>query len=164
MPKRTWITPEGEHISSAMPSTGYLPDAGTIELTDWDGYFVQLSVELVNGRYRCNELRVREGEAGKEITGEAIRNLSLSRMIREGVLHVRRFVRPPEAPTDVDEDLRKLQWVAEVYRFAYAVGDPPKQAVAEGLQVSPATAGRWIARSRKAGLLGPAEGPGRAGG
>ena len=141
-----------------------MPPDGTIHAEDWQGYNVEADVELIGGRYHCRAVRVVQRSDGAEVRGEALRTLSLSRVIRAGVqyvdwLHERRKLEPPPS-----EDDRKMDWVARTYRRAYAVGDPPKQAIAQGLGVSPATAGRWISRARQAGLLGPAEGPGKAGG
>jgi transposase len=48
-----------------------------------------------------------------------------------------------------------------VYRIAHAAGRPPAQAVAEVMGVPRSTAGRWIMRARRAGLLPPTS-PGKA--
>jgi hypothetical protein len=159
-----WITPEGDDVSTVLVPGG-LPPAGTIHAEDWHGYDVDVDVELVSGRYRCRAVRVRQRGDGGEVTGEAIRTLSLSRVIGAGVKWVMKLedMMWPSAPAPSEDD-RKLKWVVETYRLAYAIGEAPKQAIAQGLGVSPATAGRWISRAREAGLLGPAEGPGKAGG
>lgn len=51
-----------------------------------------------------------------------------------------------------------LEEVATVYRAAHEAGDPPTQAVAEHFGRPHSTAARWVARARKDGLLGPADG------
>ena len=56
----------------------------------------------------------------------------------------------------------RLEEAADVYRYALRLGQPPTNAVAEALNVSRSTAGRYVVRARRAGLLGPAV-PGRAG-
>jgi hypothetical protein len=63
-----------------------------------------------------------------------------------------------EGPTD-----RALRWVAHIYRYSLAIGYKPTKAVQEAIGLSRPTAGRWIAATRKRGLLGPAE-VGKAGG
>jgi|SRR5665647_1061483 len=56
----------------------------------------------------------------------------------------------------VTDDL--LREVADVYRKAWAAGDPPTQAVASHFYKSHSTAARWVGLARKAGYLGPADG------
>jgi hypothetical protein len=51
-----------------------------------------------------------------------------------------------------------LRQVAEVYRKAYAAGDPPTKAVAEHFTVSHRTATRWVSEARRVGEMGPAQG------
>ena len=55
-----------------------------------------------------------------------------------------------------------LEEVARVYRYALGRGWPPTNAVKKALNVSRPTAGRYVVRARRAGLLGPAR-PGVAG-
>ena len=55
-----------------------------------------------------------------------------------------------------------LEEVARVYRYALQRGLPPTEAVKEALDVSRSTAGRYVVRARRAGLLGRAS-PGVAG-
>lgn len=59
---------------------------------------------------------------------------------------------------------RALAWVAHLYRYGLAVSYKPTKAVEEGLKLPRSTANRWITMARQEGLLGPSEGPGRAGG
>ena len=165
MPRITWTLADGRDVTTVRHILmGDLPADGTIRAEDWQGYDVEVGVELVDGRYRCRALHVWQRTDGVEVTGEAIRTLSLKRIMRAGTAKVEAFHGLPVKGETPTEDEKRLAWVARTYRRAYAVGDPPKQAVAEGLGVSSATAGRWISRARRAGLLGPAEGPGRAGG
>lgn len=59
-----------------------------------------------------------------------------------------------------DETYRR---VAEVYRQAIVLGDPPTQTVADVLGVARATAGRWVQEARERKYLRPAPGPRMAG-
>ena len=58
-------------------------------------------------------------------------------------------------PHGGDDDFRRQ--VAEVYAWATANNIPPRKAIAERWGKSEATAGRWIADARKAGVLAPYE-------
>ena len=139
-----------------------MPTPMEIDVVDWQGYDLLLVVELVAGRYRCRELRMRQRAAGQEVTGEALRSVPVARFMHEGIPMV------ADLPEDLAEMAKQgptkvnLGWVAIVYRLAYAVGDPPKQAVARQFRIAPATAGRWISRARDAGYLKPAKEPGKA--
>jgi len=68
--------------------------------------------------------------------------------------------RAPRRPGPVSDAV--LRDVAAVYREALLVRAGPTNAVRDGLGVSRATAGRWVAMARARGLLGPAQ-PGVAG-
>lgn len=52
-----------------------------------------------------------------------------------------------------------LAEVAQVYREAWAAGEPPTKAVAEHFSTSHSTAARWVGKARGADLLGPPAGP-----
>jgi hypothetical protein len=49
-----------------------------------------------------------------------------------------------------------LASVADVYRYALKLGQPPVNAVAEAFNVSRSTAGRYVVRARRRGMLGEA--------
>lgn len=134
-----------------------------IDVIDWEGYDLLLRLELVDGRYRCRELRVIQRDGGPEVTGETLRSVPVAT-----------FMRKSGAAAAYPKSLREmakqgptrevLDWVARVYRLAYAVGDAPKQQIAEKFGIAPSTAGRWIQRARRPeyGFLSPAEETGRA--
>jgi hypothetical protein len=52
--------------------------------------------------------------------------------------------------------------VAEIYRSAQTLGEPPTHAVAEQMHTSRSNAGRWVMEARRRGFLGKAT-PGQAG-
>jgi len=64
--------------------------------------------------------------------------------------------RPPKS-------LDELVEVARTYIAALETRQPPTKAVQKRFQVSHGTAGKWVARCREIGLLGPAPGRGIAG-
>lgn len=145
-----------------------VPARGTVVATDCNGYDLHATVELHGGRYQCRELCITSRDDGSEVTGEAVRSVPVAGVIREGVLSMARAtaalggLQPPDGITEHGPTREALEWVARIYRLAYAVGDTPKKAVESALGLPPATAGRWVARAREAGYLAPAT-PGRAG-
>jgi len=60
----------------------------------------------------------------------------------------RRALRDFPTPKGIDPTPIRLQAIRQVYEVAAASGQPPAQAVADGMGVSIATAGRWIRRSK----------------
>ena len=64
-------------------------------------------------------------------------------------------VRQPRSGSPLTDE--HLGQVAELYRAAVERGDPPTQTVAETMHVTRPTAGRWVAKARERGLLGPAK-------
>jgi hypothetical protein len=125
-------------------------------------------------RYICHEIRARGGDG---ISSETLRYAPVAKWIQDYFLYEEGTIRelpnrdgrepwgltPPadvaEAPTS-----RALKWTAHLYRLGFAVGSNPTKSVEEGLGLPRSTVGRWIAKARQAGYLGPSEGVGRAGG
>jgi hypothetical protein len=125
-------------------------------------------------RYVCCELHARE------ITTELLRHAKIADWIGMALLMpdpegraIREHPNPdgrepwgstaPEGASKRPNE-RALRWVAHIYRYGYAVSYPPTKAVEEGLKLPRSTASRWVAMARQEGLLGPSEGPGKAGG
>jgi hypothetical protein len=127
-----------------------------------------------DGSPRCTRMEIR----GDEISGETVRSIALSRLLRLGMTTAlwrvtskpdgsvviepagdeerRRFYqsRQPRRGSPVtDETLRE---VARHYRQAAEHGEPPSLGVAAAMNVSRSTAARWVKRARERGLLGPA--------
>lgn len=126
-------------------------------------------------RYVCSELHARE------ITTELLRYVKIADWVGMALLHpaglegpaIREFPNPdgrepwgstaPEGASKRPNE-RALGWVSHLYRYGLAVSYTPTKAVEEGLKLPRSTASRWIAMARREGFLGPAEGPGKAGG
>jgi len=45
-----------------------------------------------------------------------------------------------------------LEWVALLYRAAFATGDAPTKKIRDVFDISQSTAGAWVAKARKEGL------------
>jgi hypothetical protein len=126
-------------------------------------------------RYVCTELHARE------ITTELLRHAKIADWVGMALLLPAGFEDPvirelpnPDgrepwgltAPEGASKrpNARALTWVSHLYRYGLAVSYKPTKAVEEGLKLPRSTASRWIAMARQEELLGPAEGPGKAGG
>jgi hypothetical protein len=129
-------------------------------------------------RYVCSELRARE------ISTELLRHVKIADWVGMELLlptfdghfvgpAIRKLPNPdgrepwgltaPEGASKRPNE-HALAWVSHLYRYGLAVSYTPTKAVEEGLKLPRSTASRWIAMARQEGLLGPSEGPGRAGG
>jgi hypothetical protein len=128
-------------------------------------YEVKLDVEHRDGRYEVAAIRVARKPDGPEVTGEAIRAVPVRHIMNLGALKAAKELFSRYQREDLFKRVNDeaLGLVADLYRWATMVGDPPTQTVAVHLfhGVRP-TAARWVMRARQRGFLGPAE-PGRAG-
>jgi hypothetical protein len=145
---------------------------------------VEIKVVVIDGRLSAGTVQVswRDSIAGaRAVTSDALRDVPVARLVSHAgaaLHHVRGHLDSgglrvgPAWPDDeegayvaehglTDETLRI---VARIYRVAYLVANPPTKSVESTLNVPRSTAGRWIAAARERGFLGPAQGPGRAGG
>ena len=132
----------------------------------------QLRIEIDEGRPVCTQLTVvrRPGEAA--LTSSTIR-VSLKEFVEEisqlvvsalTGTELEQLTKSPRAEPGKRLPRERLEEVARVYRYALArpgLG-PPTKAVAQALDVSRSTAGRYVVRARLEGLLGKAR-PGVAG-
>ncbi len=152
-----------------------VPSPVTITVTG-EPFDLVLEVELQAGRLVCRDLRVRQVDGGPPVTGEALRRIPVSEVIRvalEDLIERAEEIAPqtwesapigppPEhvarhGPTD-----EALRHVAAIYRFTYALGESPTKGVQDRLGLPRSTAGRWVALARERGFLGPTS-AGRAG-
>jgi hypothetical protein len=149
--------------------------------TTRDGIRVELTIEVDDeGVPRCTGLELRQRPGAEPITGEALRNVPVARLMREAIeAAASADLRPsPKVVTAsaaslsatarirargaavTDDDLRD---VAERYRAAVDRGiRSPTQTVANELGAPRSTVARWVHKARDRGFLGPAV-RGRAG-
>lgn len=142
---------------------------------------VEIDVVPEDGRLVAQEVRVRRQPDGPPVTGEAIRSVPVAALTQWAAKEVLRIVGIADngeiraVPAGVPEDQvqyvrdhgltdKTVEIVAHTYRLALLMGNTPTKMVEEWLDVPRSTAGRWIATARERGLLGKAEGRGKAGG
>ena len=130
---------------------------------------VSVQAELIEGRYVCTEILVRQRpELG--LTSETLRSISVGFYVQwaaeacnqdvEGRLTEAAMVAVGLAGR-IGDDL--LAAVAATYRWGYAVTGNPTAKIMEVFSIKRPRAAAWVARARERGLLGPTE-MGRPGG
>lgn len=151
----------------------------TVTARDYKGYNVVVRVRAGEGRLRATEVRVTQRDGGKEVTGEALRTITVAAFVRYSLSASAKLrdAAEEDVPTLVyglldvaDRDRLRaagpipetLEWVARIYQLAFALGERPTKQVEEVFEVPRYTASRWVASARARGLLGPTE-PGKAG-
>lgn len=155
------------------------PPEMTLTAKEYRGYDVEVTVAFDGSRYVVRRIAIEQRDGGPPVTTEAMRDIpvtGLMRYLMSSALrretkhadgsstleqlddwtadHVTRY-----GPTD-----EALTVLAQMYRLAYVCGERPTKAVQDNLKLPRSTAGRWIALARERGILGAAEGPGKAGG
>jgi hypothetical protein len=161
-------------LMTTVTATGN-PEAGDPPLD------VEIDVVPENGRLVAQEVRVRRQSDGPPVTGETIRSVPVAALTKLAAREVMRIINIAEneeiatVPAGVRDDQvqyvrdhgltdKTIEIVAHTYRLALLMGNTPTKMVEEWLEVPRSTAGRWIATARERGLLGKAEGRGKAGG
>lgn len=166
----------GRRISVAPGIAG--PPETTLTAKDYRGYDVEVLLVFNGSRYVVRRIAVEQRDGGQAVTTEALRDIPVTGLMRTLMPSVLRKetahadgsstldhlddwteVAPHHGPTD-----EALRAVAQIYRMAYICGDHPTKAVEGNLKLARSTAGRWVSLARERGFLGPAEGPGKAGG
>jgi hypothetical protein len=158
-----------------------VPETFTLEVDDLGlDCLVILEVDNTGPEPACVEVRAKRRSNGPPVTGTTLRGVRLGTYLREGTEMaaapvVDRDVMMTVYPAD-DEHIpayrrargqekqpsrripdETLARVAEVYRRALGLGQPPTAAVERELKLrSRAQAARWVAKARSAKLLGPA--------
>lgn len=155
------------------------PDEGT------GPWLAEIELREIGGRAECVGLRIEwagDPRHLRALTTSDLRRLRLAEMIAGGrkghrevdvtafVDHLResgiitRAEPPPAGPSAGSQGGRPILYgddhyeeVAQVYRRAFAEGQPPRRAVAEWFNVSPSAASKWVAEARKRGTLPPTE-------
>ncbi len=141
---------------------------------------VDLLIRVADGRFVCAELTARQQANGPAVSAETLRRVPVATLVRESVRIVAMPAMVDEAqqvttiePVEQGDGKRlaaagptdeTLAFVAFTYQLAYALGDGPTRAVQEQLGLPRSTAGRWIEKARKRGLLSASTGQGRTGG
>lgn len=148
------------------------------------GYRVRLDVEGTeaaggaSGRFVCRVLTVDDSASGVPVTTEGLRGIPVATILAD---QARGWVFADDGEgsgadlsrlTDGDYEAMRadgptpqtLDAVAATYRLALVVDGKPTLTVEQTFGVPKPTAGRWVALARQRGHLGPAEGPGKAGG
>lgn len=166
-----------------------LPSFVDVTREDWRGVDIAARVTFHTGRAAVSELTMTQREGGPAITGDLLRLLSVSAFVKHALGHawnnlrvVREYVQPEidepdervawhllsvsdrdrmRAAGPVDESLK---WVAQIYRVALLLEEPPTKSVSGAFGIAQSTAGQWVAAARRKGFLGPSEGSGKAGG
>lgn len=132
-----------------------------------------IDVGVVNGRVACLSVTAIKG---KELSGQVLRRVPLSKLVREAakskIVHIRDGFAVRIVGLDEDDprpqrrtvDRAFLERVGQIYREAILTGQSPGQSVALRLgPTTPENARRWIMSARKEGILGPSLGQGRKG-
>ena len=156
-------------------------------LTDYHGMDVKVTVSWSDelGQLVVSRFDVRQMVGGEPITGESLRKFALQQVIRRSVTESVKSGLTPGGEVEIGQERaafglipadrvkqcqasgpvpETLEWVATLYRAAFAVGDAPTKTVREVFGISQSTAGAWVGAARKQGYLGESEGPGKAGG
>jgi hypothetical protein len=138
---------------------------------------VEIDIEIDSeGDSRVTGVRVSAAEDGREIRSADLRGLPFDSLVNMAMKAITAEIRQNwiTLPTDpaltawtlprrssrrrVNDDT--LERVAKAYRASVAEGGNPQIDVASSFGVSTRSAGRYIARARDRGFLGPSLGPG----
>lgn len=137
-------------------------------------HVIEMVVTLDAGRFVCESVRVRRKKGGPPVTGKGLRDVPVATLLRTmAISELLREKSTKAADGSVKRaraeipDLRALasqgptdevmEYVALVYRIAFACGEGPTGAVRDAFGVPRATAARWVTRARADGHLGPTE-------
>jgi len=158
-----------------------------IELSDYHGMDLNVTVSWSDelGQLVVSRIDIRQPEGGDPIAAEALRHIAVQQFVRHSVIESVKSGLTPGARIEVGQERaafgliateqvaqcraagpipETLEWVALLYRAAFAMGDGPTKTVREVFGISQSTAGAWVGAARKQGYLGESEGPGKAGG
>jgi hypothetical protein len=148
-----------------------------VDAEDIGGYDVTVRVAPERGRLVATEVVVSQRPGGPAVTVEGLRGLGLAPLLRAAAERLESDTDAESGqyrgPSDLAEDNiarlvaqgptpETLDVVAFVYRRCVALGESPAKTVRETFGLTSSKAGRWIALARERGLLGKAEGPGKA--
>jgi hypothetical protein len=144
---------------------------------DVEGFDLAARIEPQHGRLVITQLTIEQRPDGPPVTTDQIRSLPLtalaqaaSRLVETAEFPTMENTESPDFTPDhiarlvaegpVEETLNVAAWI---YRRALIMGEPPARAVQRTFDITRSRADRWISMARQRGLIGPPEGPGRAG-
>jgi hypothetical protein len=162
-----------------------VPEHFTLQVNDPNlGCLVELDIDNTGPEPACVEVRAKQRPNGPPVSGAMLRAVRVGTYVRDGAEYAVQYVADPDpnvmmtvypVPGDQhasylrarsqekqpsrripDEELAR---VADAYRRALRLGQPPTAAVQHELKLrSRAQAARWVLKARRAGFLGPAPG------
>jgi hypothetical protein len=125
---------------------------------------VELDVDVQDGRYVATRMTLVARKRTQPVSSDTLRMIPISELVTRaavqapvGTSHASPLGDKTAAEIramGLTDDV--LEAIASTYRMAVLCNIPATEAVAERLEVSRATAGRWIARARERGYLAPA--------
>ncbi|MDQ3464937.1 MAG: hypothetical protein M3500_09655 [Actinomycetota bacterium] len=170
----------GAHLARPIPVAPGMagPPVATLPAKDYRGYDVEVGIAFDGSRYVVQRIAVQQRDGGPPVTTESLRDIPVAGLLRTLMPSLLwKLTEHPDGSSTLSEldgwseDTTRhgptdeaLGLVAQIYRMAYICGDRPTKAVEDNLNLPRSTAGRWVALARERGFLGPAEGPGKAGG
>ncbi len=154
------------------------PPEETLTAKDYRGFDIEVEIVFDGSRYVVRRISVEQRDGGPPVTTESLRDIPVAGLLRTLMPSLLwKLTEHPDGSSTLDElddwpdDATRhgptdeaLALVAQIYRMAYVCGDRPTKAVEDNLRLARSTAGRWVALARERHLLGPSEGPGKAGG
>jgi hypothetical protein len=123
---------------------------------------VDLEAKIIGERYEVTRLSFARREGDDAITGENLRRVAVGELASDLLSYAATrgaqtkksphlYREKPTRPRPSDD--ATLEYVARIYRLAYVTHSDPAKAVAQNLELPPATASRWIRRAREEGHL-----------
>lgn len=136
--------------------------------------------DLATGLLVVAQLDVRQRPGGDPVTTASLRKVTVGKLIQACIPYLQVWDSDPVTgnvtrvgtPWLTEEDVKHaelhgpdnqtLRRVAHVYRLALIKSGAPTKSVSAAFNISQATAGRWVTKTRNAGYLGPVQAPGKA--
>lgn len=146
-----------------------------VQMPGYRGYDVDADLVVTDaGKAEVHRLTVSKREGGGAVTGVALRSIAVKSVVEQYLKVEIAAWGPVDAGTravafgileeeeaqrlkDLGPVRETLEAVANVYRVAEFLDDPPVKAVQAAFSIPRGTAGAWIGRARSAGLIPPAK-------
>lgn len=156
---------DGVPMTSGIVLSRTLPSVSDLVIDDAT-YHVEMTTELVNGRYRVRRMDVTtdDGDVSATLLRKIPVSVILARSAEHGILRWQAsgddsISYSPVSIMDFDDEVQRA---AVMYQLSFAVGARPAKAVSDVLGIPYATAKKRISQARERGLLGQTT-SGRAG-